>query len=98
MKSALSVKAANDSIIVVDKLKMKDTKTKDFVKFLDAIGVEGKALVVTKEPSENIIKSARNIPGVKTTFASLLNTYDIIDARTFVVDKAALPTIEEVYA
>ena len=98
LKSALSIKAQNDSIIVVDKLKMKEIKTKDFVKFLDALGIEGKALIVTKEPSENIIKSARNIPGIKTTFATLLNTYDIMDARTFVVDKAALPTIEEVYA
>jgi len=98
LKSALSLKAANDSVIVVDKLKMKDIKTKDFIKFLAAIGVEGKALVVTKELDNNVVLSARNIPGVKTTFASLLNTYDIMDAKTFIVDKAALPKIEEVYA
>jgi len=98
LKSALSLKAKNDSIIVVDKLKMKEIKTKDFIKFLDALGIEGKALIVTPELSENIVKSARNIPGVKTTFATLLNTYDIMDAGTFVVDKAALPMIEEVYA
>jgi len=98
LRSALSIKVENESIIVVDKMKMKTIKTKDFVKFLDAIGVEGKALIVTPELDENIIMSARNIPGVKTTFARLLNTYDIMDARTFVVDKAALPTIEEVYA
>jgi len=98
LKSALSIKVEKESIIVVDKMKMKAIKTKDFVKFLDAIGVEGKALVVTPELDENIVMSARNIPGVKTTFASLLNTYDIMDAKTFVVDKAALPKIEEVYA
>jgi len=98
LKSALSLKAANDSIIVINSIKMKTIKTKDFVKFLDAIGAEGKVLIVTPEHSENIIKSARNIPGIKTTFASLLNTYDIMDAKTFVIDKAALPTIEEVYA
>jgi len=98
LKSALSLKATSESIIVVDKINLKAIKTKDFAKFLDAIGVEGKALIVTPEPSENIVKSSRNIPGVKTTFATLLNTYDIMDARTFIVDKAALPVIEEVYS
>ncbi|MCL2248910.1 MAG: 50S ribosomal protein L4 [Oscillospiraceae bacterium] len=98
LKSALSLKAAGDSIIVVDKLKMKDIKTKDFAKFLAAIGVDGKAVVVTKEPDNNVVLSARNIPGVTTTFATLLSTYDIMNATTFIVDKAALPKIEEVYA
>ncbi|MCL2821385.1 MAG: 50S ribosomal protein L4 [Oscillospiraceae bacterium] len=98
LKSALSLKANNDSIIVVDSIKLKSIKTKDFVKFLDAVGAEGKALVVTPEISNNIVMSARNIPGVKTTFATILNTYDIMDAKTFIVDKAALPVIEEVYA
>ena len=98
LKSALSLKAKNDSIIVVDSIKMKATKTKDFAAFLNAIGAEGKAIIVTPELSETIVLSARNIPGVKTTFASLLNTYDIMNAKTFIVDKAALPTIEEVYA
>jgi len=98
LKSALSLKASNDSIIVVDKLNLKKIKTKDFVKFLNAIGAEGKALVVTPELNHTIVMSARNIPGVKTTFATLLNTYDIMNANTFIVDKAALPMIEEVYA
>jgi len=98
LKSALSLKAAEDSIIVVDGIEMEEIKTKSFQAFLDAIGVSGKALIVTPEVNENVVLSARNIPGVKTTFASLLNTYDIMDARTFLVDKAALPTIEEVYA
>jgi len=98
LKSALSLKASNDSIIVVDNIKLKEIKTKDFVKFLDAVGAEGKALVVTPELSETVVKSARNIPGVKTTFAAILSTYDIMNAKTFIVDKAALPMIEEVYA
>jgi len=98
LKSALSLKASNDLIIVVDKLNLKKIKTKDFVKFLNAIGVEGKALIVTPELNRTVVMSARNIPGVKTTFATLLNTYDIMDAKVFVVDKAALPMIEEVYA
>ena len=98
LKSALSLKAAEDSIIVVDNIEMQEIKTKDFQKFLDAVGATGKALIVTPEVNNNVILSARNLPGVKTTFASLLNTYDIMDARAFVVDKAALPMIEEVYA
>jgi len=98
LKSALSLKAAEESIKVVDSIEMDKIKTKDFKAFLDALGVEGKALIVTPEVNENVILSARNIPGVKTTFAKLLSTYDIMDARMFVVDKAALPTIEEVYA
>jgi len=98
LQSALSLKAENDSIIVVDKLKMKNIKTQDFAQFLAAIGVEGKALVVTPEPDANVVLSARNIAGVKTTFATLLSTYDIMNGGTFVVDKAALPLIEEVYS
>ena len=98
LKSALSLKAAEDSIIVVDSIEMEEIKTKEFKKFLEAVGVTGKALIVTPEVNKNIVYSARNIPGVDTTFAMLLNTYDIMNAQTFVVDKAALPTIEEVYA
>jgi len=98
LKSALSLKASEDSIIVVDSIEMEEIKTKDFRKFLEAVGATGKTMVVTPEVNNNVILSARNLPGVKTTFASLLNTYDIMDARAFVVDKAALPVIEEVYA
>jgi len=98
LKSALSIKAAGDSIVVVDSIQMEEIKTKDFKGFLEAIGVSGKALIVTPEVNENVVLSARNLPGVSTTFATLLNTYDVMNARTFVVDKAALPLIEEVYA
>ena len=98
LKSALSLKAAEDSIIVVDGIDMEDIKTKAFKGFLDAIGISGKTLIVTPEVNKNVILSARNLPGVKTTFATLLSTYDIMDARTFVVDKAAITAIEEVYA
>ncbi|MCL2045460.1 MAG: 50S ribosomal protein L4 [Oscillospiraceae bacterium] len=97
LRSALSLKANNDSVIVVENLEMMNIKTKEFAKFLSAIGISGKALIVTPEHNENVILSARNLPGIKTTFASLLNTYDIMDAKTFIVDKAALETIEEVY-
>ena len=98
LKSALSLKASGEDIIVVDSISMSDIKTKEFKKFLEAVGASQKALVVTPEVNKNVVLSARNIRGVKTTFATLLNTYDIMDAQSFIVDKAALDLIEEVYA
>ena len=98
LKSALSAKAADAEIIVIDGLKMDEIKTKAFKTFLTKIGVEGKALVVTENVDEAVIKSARNIPGVKTTVAGILSPYMILTSGKMVVDKAALAKIEEVYA
>lgn len=98
LKSALSSKAAEGEIIVIDDLKVADIKTKTFVGFLGKIDVTGKALVITKEVNEPVIKSARNIPGVKTTIATIISPYDILNAGKIVVDKAALEKIEEVFA
>ena len=98
LKSALSLKARSSDIIVIDDLKMDAIKTKEFKQFLDAVEVSGKAMVVTAEPKENVIKSARNIPGIKTTIATILSPYDIINCDKFIVDEAALRRIEEVYA
>ncbi len=98
LKSALSMKAADEAVIVVDALEMAEIKTAAFKKFLNTVGAEGKALVVTPEVNKNVVLSARNIPGVQTTIASILNPYEIMNARTFIVDKAALAKIEEVYA
>jgi large subunit ribosomal protein L4 len=98
LKSALSVKAADEAVIVVDALEMAEIKTAAFKKFLNAVGADGKALVVTPEVNKNVVLSARNIPGVQTTIASILNPYEIMNAKTFIVDKAALAKIEEVYA
>ncbi|NLT12930.1 MAG: 50S ribosomal protein L4 [Clostridiales bacterium] len=98
LKSALSQKAIDNAIVVVDNIDMDSIKTQDFAKFLSAVGVTGKALVVTPEVRETIVKSARNLPGIQTTIATILNVYDVMNAKTFVVDKAALQTIEEVYA
>ena len=97
IKSALSQKVLDSQLIVVDELKMDEIKTKTFQGFLSAVGAE-KALVVTPEVNKNVVLSARNIPGVKTTIASILSVYDILNAGAFVVDKAALSKIEEVYA
>ena len=98
LKSALSAKAAEANIVVIDAIKMDAPKTADFAKFLTAVGVEGKALVVTAANDANVVKSGRNIPGCQVTFANLLNVYDIVNAKALVLDKAALQKIEEVFA
>lgn len=98
LKSALSAKAAEGEIIVIDELKVTEIKTKAFKGFLEKINVTGKALVITKEVNEPVIKSARNIPGVATTIATIISPYDVLKAGKLVVDKAALEKIEEVFA
>ena len=98
LKSALSAKAAAGEIIVVDSIKMDSIKTKDFRTFLGAVKAEGKALVVTPAKDEIIVKSARNIPGVETSMANLINVYDILKAKYLVLDQNALAVIEEVFA
>ncbi len=95
LKSALSAKAAEGKVLVVDKMEMGEIKTKTFQAFLDAVGSK-KALVVGGDA--NVVLSARNIPGVVTSPAALINVYDILNANEFIVDKAALATIEEVFA
>ena len=98
LKSVLSAKAAEGNIIVVDSIAMDSIKTKAFRGFLDAVKCDGKAVVITPEVNENVVKSARNIPGVLTTTARILSVYDILNAKYLVIDQAALATIEEVYA
>ena len=98
LKSALSAKAQSEEIVVVDGLKMEEPKTKAFKAFLNKVGVEKKALVVTENVDEMVIKSARNIAGVTTTIASILSPYMILTSGKMVVDKAALAKIEEVFA
>ena len=98
MLSALSAKAAAGEIIVIDGLDMGEIKTKSFVGFLKAVEATGKSLVVTPEVRTNVVKSAANIPGVRTTIASTLNVYDILNADKFIIDKAAVEKLQEVYA
>ena len=98
LKSALSSKAAESEIVVIDGLKMDEIKTKAFKGFLTKLGVEGKALVVTENVDENVVKSARNIEGVTTTTATILSPYMILTSGKMIVDKAALAKIEEVFA
>jgi len=98
LKSVLSAKAAEGNIVVIDSITLDAPKTKTFGAFLKAVGAESKPLVVTLEADELVIKSARNIQGVKTTPAALINAYDVLNAKKFVVDQAALAKIEEVFA
>ena len=98
MKSALSAKAAAGEIIVIDSIKMDSIKTKDFRAFQNAVKADGKSLVVTPAKDEIVVKSARNIPGVETSMANLINVYDILKAKYLVLDKEALTVIEEVFA
>ncbi len=98
LKSALSAKAAENNVVVIDSIKMDSIKTKTFANFLSAVGAEKKPLVVTAEADQLVVKSGRNIPGCEVTFANLLNVYDIVNANKLVVDKAALQKIEEVFA
>ena len=97
LKSVLSAKAAMGAIVVVDDLKLEGIKTKAMVEFLAKVGAE-KAIIVTPEVNENVIKSARNIKGVKTAQVNELNVYDILNADKLIIAKDALTKIEEVYA
>ena len=98
LKSVLSAKAAQGEIVVVDKIALDAIKTKDFRSFLSAVKADGKAAVITPEVNEVVVKSARNLPGVTTAPAKLINVYDLLNAKTLVIDKEALVVIEEVFA
>jgi len=97
LKSALSIKVADQKLIVVDELKFDEIKTKRFAEVLKNIKAD-KALVVLNEKDDNVILSARNIPDAKTALTSTINVYDVMNAGTVVLTKAAVATIEEVYA
>ena len=98
MFSALSSKVAENEIIVVDEIKFEEPKTKEMVKMLENIKAGKKALIVTAEKDENIIRSAANIPGVRTALVSTMNVYEIINHTNFIVTKEAVKKIEEVYS
>ena len=98
LKSVLSAKVAEGELVVIDSIKLDAIKTAEFRKFLNAVNANGKTVVVTPEKDEVIVKSARNLPGVVTTPAALMNVYDILNAKYLVLDQAALAKIEEVFA
>jgi len=98
LKSALTTKVNDNTIIVLDELQMEGIKTKEFAKVLGNLPVEGKALVVKDVLDKNVVLSARNIPGVKTALVSTINVYDILKYDYLIVTKDAALKIEEVYA
>jgi large subunit ribosomal protein L4 len=98
LKSALSAKVAANELIVVDEFKFTEPKTKEMVKVLANIKADKKALIVMDEKDENVVKSAHNIPGVRTALVSTMNVYEIVNHYTLVLTQAAARKIEEVYA
>ncbi|MBP2028017.1 large subunit ribosomal protein L4 [Acetoanaerobium pronyense] len=98
MKSVLTSKVNEGKIIVVDTIEMETPKTKDFIKMLSAVNAGKKSLVVTAENSPVVVKSGRNIPGVKVAFANVINVYDIMNHESFIITKDAVKKVEEVYA
>ncbi|MDR1571269.1 MAG: 50S ribosomal protein L4 [Clostridiales Family XIII bacterium] len=98
MKSALSSKVAENEIIVLDSLSFEVPKTKEMIKVLSNVKAAKKALIVMSEKDDNVVKSASNIPGVRTCLVTTMNVYEIINYTSFIVTKEAVERIEEVYA
>lgn len=97
LKSVLSAKLADKELIVIDELKMNEPKTKEMVKVLSNVKADKKALIVTAEKDENVVKSAANIPGVRTVLANTMNVYEIVNHGSLILTKDAVAKIEEVY-
>ena len=97
LKSALTSRVQENKFIVVDELKLDEIKTKKFQNVLNNLKVS-KALVVVGDDSDNVVKSAKNIPTVKTAYVNTINVYDILKYNTVVATKTAVANIEEVYA
>lgn len=98
LKSAFSAKVAGNDMIVVDNIAVDSFKTKTVVEMLSNLGADKKALIVMPEVDTKLIKSAANIPGVKTALVNTINVYDILNCDKFIVAKSALEKIEEVHA
>ena len=98
LKSALSAKVAGNELIIVDEFKFTEPKTKEMVKVLENIKADKKTLIVMAEKDDNVVRSAHNIPGVRTALVSTMNVYEIVNHYTLVLTEAAAKKIEEVYA
>jgi len=98
VKSVLSSKVLENQLVVVDSLDMKEIKTKEMVKVLNNLKVEGKTLMLLAEKNENVQKSARNIEGVKTTLVNTINVYDLLKYKNLVITLDTVKKLEEVYA
>jgi len=98
IKSVLSSKVLESKLVVVDKIEMKEIKTKIMINTLSNLKVTGKTLIMLPEKNENIQKSSRNIEGVKTTLVNTINVYDLLKYRNLVVTLDTVKKLEEVYA
>ena len=98
LKSALSSKVNDNNIMVVDEINFSEIKTKNMVNVLNNLKLETNALIVLGEKNENVVRSAKNIPNVKTAYVNTINVYDILKYNKFIVTKEAAAKIEEVYA
>ncbi len=98
MKSALTSKVSGNEIFVLDALTLDAIKTKSMVGVLNSLKVDSSALIVIDSKNENVVKSARNIPGVKTAYVNTLNVFDILKYDKFIITKDAVEKVEEVYA
>lgn len=98
VKSALSSKVLESELVLVDDIKVESYSTKTVVAMLKALGVDRKALIVTAQADPKLVKSAGNIPGVKTAIVGSLNSYDILNGGKLVVSAAAVDKLEEVYS
>jgi len=98
LKSALSAKTKDNELILLDNLTMEVPKTKQMVSILDNLKADKKSLIVIADKDENVVKSARNIPGVKATYVNTLNVYDILNHDYLIMTKEAAQRVEEVYA
>jgi len=97
LRCVLSAKASDGELKVVEQLKLEEPKTKEMVRILAALGVDTSALIATSEPEENVIKSARNLPRIKTTPANILNVVDILSYKMLLMTESAVRKAEQLW-
>jgi len=97
LRCVLSVKARDEELMVLEQLELKEPKTKEMVRILAALGVDSSALIVTEEPGDNLVKSARNLAGIKTIPASVLNVVDLLSYKILLMTEAAVRKAEQLW-
>ena len=97
LRCVLSAKASDGELKVVEQLKLEEPKTKEMVRILAALGVDSSTLIATSEPEENVIKSARNLPRIKTIPANILNVVDILSYKMLLMTEAAVRKAEQLW-
>jgi large subunit ribosomal protein L4 len=97
LKCVLSAKVGDGELMVLEQLKLDEPKAKEMARILAALGVDSSALIATSEPEENVVKSARNLPGIKTIPASLLNVVDILSYKMLLITEAAVRKVEQLW-